>query len=84
MSDFPGGDQLQAALEGAAAVHHEYEVESLGGRRDELWPGFYAAYVLGRLGDFAPCSRLSAVLADVDGEPWAEKAAAAIVAALDR
>lgn len=46
-------EDLERALSAAGAAHHDYEQKTLNGVRDELWPGFYAAYVLGRLGDFA-------------------------------
>ena len=50
--DFSQSD-LERALSAAGAAHHDYEQETLKGVRDELWTGLYAAYVLGRLGDFA-------------------------------
>ncbi|HEX2153255.1 MAG TPA: hypothetical protein VHL52_04695 [Acidimicrobiia bacterium] len=73
-------DALVDALEAAASAHHEYETVALGGQRDEIWAGFYAAYVLGRLGDFMKPSELAATLEAVDGEPWAEAAADAVLA----
>lgn len=71
--------ELVAALESAGRAHHEFEAEALGGERDELWSGFYAAYVLGRVGDFIAPSVLASLLESVDGEPWAEAAADAIL-----
>ena len=71
---------LVEALQAAGRAHHEFESVALGGERDELWAGFYAAYVLGRLGDFAGPSALAARIEGVDGEPWAEAAADAILA----
>lgn len=70
---------LVSALEAAAAAHHEFEEMALGGERDELWAGFYAAYVLGRLGDFMTPTALARLLEAVDGEPWAEAAADDII-----
>lgn len=78
----PGRAELVGALAGAAATHHEYEDHTLGGERDHLWAGFYAAYVLGRLGPVAACSELVAILEGVAGEPWGEAAADAIIASL--
>ncbi len=49
----PARQDLEDALAAAGTAHHEYEQNLLGGKRDEQWPGWYAAYVLGRLGDFA-------------------------------
>jgi hypothetical protein len=44
--------------------------------RDELWAGFYAAFVLGRLGDIAAASRLATLLQEVDAPSnWSENAA---------
>jgi hypothetical protein len=61
----PSLDSLTRALADAGAVHHDYEQVALGGERDELWPGFYAAFVIGRLGNFVSSSALSS---------WLEKA----------
>ena len=63
-------DQLSAALEAAAHAHHDYQENALGGERDEQWPGWYAAYVLGRLGDFTTPSELSRWLSEANGEDW--------------
>lgn len=73
-------DELVAALTAAGKAHHEFETVTLEGERDELWAGFYAAYVLGRLGDFTSPSRLAGILEAVDGDPWAEAAADAVLA----
>lgn len=71
--------ELVSALEAAAAAHHEYEAMALGGERDQLWAGFYAAYVLGRLGDFMTPTGLARVLEAVEGDPWAETAAGDVI-----
>jgi hypothetical protein len=60
----------------AAAAHEDYERGALKGVVDVQWPGFHAAYVLGRLGDFAPASRLAALLAEVNPQAEWEAAAA--------
>lgn len=73
-------DELIAALDAAGAAHHEFETVALGGQRDELWAGFYAAYVLGRLGDFLAPSVLAEVLESTSGEPWSQAAAENVLA----
>ncbi len=67
----PSREALTLALGEAGAAHHDYEQVALGGERDELWPGFYAAYALGRLGNFASPSALSRWLEEAPaGEDW--------------
>lgn len=76
----PARQDLEDALAAAGAAHHEYEVNLLGGKRDEQWPGWYAAYVLGRLGDFTSPTSLSRWLekAPADGD-WSVSAAAHVL-----
>ncbi|NNF58883.1 MAG: hypothetical protein HKN04_11660 [Rhodothermaceae bacterium] len=81
MPDAPSTDALTAALTAALAAagqaHHEYEQHALGGTHDEQWPAFYAAYVLGRLGDFVSPTDLARWLEDTPGASnWAAAAAA--------
>ena len=72
----PSRDELAVALADAGDAHHDYEQVSLGGKRDELWPGFYAAYALGRLGNFVRPSTLSSWLVEAPaGEHWPTAAA---------
>ena len=79
----PTCDQLREALSAAAAAHHDYEQSALGGQHDAQWPGFYAAYVLGRLGDFASPSALAGWLEASPGDDdWAAQAAACVVSKL--
>jgi hypothetical protein len=61
----PDPSTLAQALADAGSAHHDYETVVLNGLRDELWPGFYAAFVLGRLGAFTTASRLSRLLEEV-------------------
>ena len=76
MADLPSRSALAQALSAASSAHHEYERTALKGVRDDLWAGFYAAFVLGRLGDFAAASRLAALLEEVDAPSnWSEAAA---------
>ncbi|MGH8912871.1 MAG: hypothetical protein ACRDVD_10175 [Acidimicrobiia bacterium] len=76
--ELPSRSEIVEALSAAASLHHEYETERLAGVRDELWAGFYAAFVLGRLGGFTTCSALVEVLESVTEQPWAEAAADAV------
>lgn len=39
-------ERIAAVLAQAAEAHHTYEVEDLGGERDEEWARWYAEYVL--------------------------------------
>ena len=76
MADIPSVEELTTALKEAGAAHHEYEVVTLNGIRDQLWSGFYAAYVLGKLGNFATPSVLSKLLEDApESDEWAKSAA---------
>jgi hypothetical protein len=73
-------EALVEALRAAGTAHHEYETRFLSGVRDEAWPGWYAAYLLGRLGDFTSPTDLSEWLRDAPYEgDWAEGAASWIV-----
>ena len=74
---------LQQTLEAAAASHHEYQTVALNGEFDKQWPAFYAAYALGRLGDFMEPSALAARLEAVQAkDDWAGAAAEKIASAL--
>jgi len=76
MLKLPDGEELRAALEAAGRAHHEFETNALGGVRDQAWAGWYAAYLLGRLGDFAPPSELAGWLEGVPGgTEWSASAA---------
>lgn len=76
----PSRDELAQALADAAEAHHDYESVSLRGSRDERWPAFYAAYALGRLGDFVEASTLSRWLEESPaGDHWPTSAAAHVL-----
>jgi hypothetical protein len=76
VADLPSKSELAQALSAAASAHHEIEQTALKGVRDDLWAGFYAAFVLGRLGGFAAASRLAALLEEVNAPSnWSETAA---------
>ena len=71
----PKIEEIENALSEAGSVHHEYKQVVLKGVRDELWPGFYAAYVLGKLGNFTKPSIVSGLLeAAPDSDSWAKAA----------
>ena len=76
----PSQDELAQALAAAGSAHHDYEEVSLQGQRDEHWPGFYAAYALGRLGDFVAPSTLSDWLEEAPaGDHWPTSASAHVL-----
>ena len=77
MASIPTEQQLRDTLSAAGSAHHDYEVNFLGGARDEQWAGWYSAYVLGRLGDFTTPTLLTGWLQAASGEgEWATNAAA--------
>jgi len=83
MADLPSKSALEQALAAASASHDEYERVVLKGVVDEAWAGFCAAYVLGRLGEFATASRLAGLLEEVEEvENWAAIAAEHVLAKL--
>jgi hypothetical protein len=85
MTNVPAIGELADALRAAGAAHHEYEQTVLRGVRHEEWAAFYAAYVLGRLGDFAPPSVLTGWLTEAPlTQDWAESAAAHILSEIGR
>ena len=76
MADLPSRALLETALAAADAAHDEYERVVLKGVSDNQWSGFYTAYVLGRLGEFATASRLAALIEEVEADAnWTETAA---------
>jgi hypothetical protein len=77
-------DDLIRVLQAAGRSHHEFETMYLDGVRDELWPGYYAAFTLGRLPelDMTP-SRLAALLEQAEGDDWEDAAAELVIAALN-
>ena len=83
MSDRLSREQLREALAAAGSAHHDYEKNTLGGVRDERWAGWYAAYVLGRLGDFASPSDLAQCLEESPaGDDWSAAAAEYVIGQL--
>jgi len=85
MTNPPFDSDLAEVLSAAGSAHNEYEQTALNGVRDELWAGFYAIYVLGRLGDFTAASRLAALLEEVDASSnWSQVAAEHVATTLRR
>ncbi len=83
MAGAPDVAQLEDALAAAGHAHHDYEQHFLKGQRDVAWPGWYAAYVLGRLGDFASPTDVTGLLQSAPEDPeWAAAAARHILAGL--
>lgn len=79
----PSLDELVHALRAAGAAHHDYESNVLRGEHDEQWPGWYAAYTLGRLEDFVSPTSLSRWLSDApSSDDWARSTAKYILEAL--
>ncbi len=76
MADLPDRTTLAATLAVADALHEEYERGVLKGMGDDKWTGFVAAFVIGRLGEFAPASRLALLFEEVDeSDDWPAVAA---------
>jgi hypothetical protein len=72
----PSNEELVNALRAASKAHDEYQTGGLGGVRDERWAGWYAGYVLGRLGDFTSPTVLAGWLAAAPTSvDWAVSAA---------
>ena len=83
MTDIPSSNQLRIALKAAANAHHEYQENTLNGVRHTKWAMWYAAYVLGRLGDFTTPTLLTQWLAEVQGEAWFKEASQYILEKLN-
>jgi hypothetical protein len=83
MTSVPTEQKLKETLSAAGRAHHDYESHFLKGERDEQWAGWYAAYVLGRHGDFATPSRMTRWLQEASAEgDWAANAAALVLTKL--
>ena len=84
MKKLPTQQELSALLAETWDSHSEFQKVYLKGVRDEMWAGWYAAYLIGRLGPIAPPSRLTVLLESVEAghEVWTDVAASSILAAL--
>ncbi len=82
MSVKPALADLESALRAAGQAHHDYEGNFLNGEADKQWAGWYAGYVLGRLGDFTSPTSLARMVAEApSADYWASAAASHIFAA---
>lgn len=79
MSSTPTEDKIRIALKAAAKAHHEFQENTLKGIHHEQWSIWYAAYILGRLGDFTTPSLLTQWLDEVNDKDWFTKAAKHVV-----
>jgi hypothetical protein len=80
MVSVPTEPKLREALSTAGTAHHDYESNFLGGSRDEQWAGWYAAYALGRLGQFTTPTLLTGWLVEASSEgDWSKNAAAHVL-----
>ena len=83
MIQMPTEQDLRIALSAAGTAHHDYESNFLAGSRDEQWAGWYAAFVLGHLGQFTTPTSLTRWLLEGSGDgDWPKKAAANILSNL--
>ena len=72
MANWPSVSDLESALRAAGQAHHDYQSGHLGGVHDEQWAGWYAAYTLGRVGDFISPTELTKMLVESPGgDDWA-------------
>ena len=68
----------------AGTAHHEYQQVILKGVNDIYWPGFYAAYLLGRLGNIVEPSTLTRWLEESsEWDNWVETTANVFLERLD-
>ncbi|HYD17509.1 MAG TPA: hypothetical protein VEF76_03425 [Patescibacteria group bacterium] len=75
-ADLVTKDRLVTAFRAAQSAHHEFEEHTLKGQRDEQWAGWYAGFVVGRLGDIAKPSELTEWLQEpTSGDDWHASAA---------
>jgi len=75
----PTTRELIHALEAAGKNHRIFEDAYMHGNRDEMWSGFYSAFVLGRCGEFMPADILAEILNNAGkSDDWSAVAAALI------
>lgn len=74
--NLPDRESLSKLLAETWEVHGEFQDNYLEGVRDEMWAGWYAGYLLGRLGNFTTPTALTRLLQQTEKlSPWPEKAA---------
>lgn len=75
--------RLADTFRAAQKAHHQLETVGMKGVHDAAWPIFYAGFTLGRLGDFATPTELTAWLQEpVDNSDWHANAAKNVLAHL--
>jgi hypothetical protein len=80
----PDKETLSKLLTETWDIHSEFQENYLNGKRDEMWAGWYAGYLLGRLGNFATPTVLTRLLEEtVSFKPWADRAAEHLIKSLD-
>jgi len=76
--------QLKETLIAAGNTHHDYQANFLNGVNDEYWAGWYAAYTLGRLGEFTTPTTLTRWLEGVSGDgDWSMNAASYVQSVIE-
>ncbi len=84
-AQLPEKGLLKETLAEAWDTHSEYQRNFLEGERDEVWAGWYAGFILGRLGLFTTPTILTRLLEATEHEAdWAEAAAVYILNALNQ
>ena len=84
MDSIPSERELKAALIAAAKTHHEFETNYLKGVRHEHWAWWYAAYLLGHLGQITTPTLLTTWLEQVSGkDDWYKEAVKYIIGKLN-
>lgn len=77
MDKLPNQEELSKLLQEVWDTHSEFQHVYLNDVHDEMWAGWYAAFLIGRLGHIAPASQLTNLLEEVGGqENWTVRAAA--------
>ena len=76
MNSLPSEELIKQSLIAAAEAHHEFQENYLSGVRHEQWALWYAAFVIGKHGDFISPTKLTRLLEEVtDQEHWFRTAA---------
>jgi len=84
MTTLPTKQQLQETLLAAGKSHHEFQENFLEGVWHKQWYIWYAAFVLGRLGNFTTPTLLTQWIMEIsDKEKWFKKTAEHILNKLD-
>ena len=63
--NLPDKETLSKLLSETWDVHSEYQENYLNGERDAMWAGWYAGFLLGRLGNFTTPTTLTRLLQEM-------------------